>query len=132
MFLLNFSHRLTPPQLDQLETLTGTGLERVISVSAQFDTEQPFVPQVAAMLTSVPLTDEQWQGLPLLIVPPALNFITAVLLAELHGRMGHFPAIVRLRPVKDSTPPRFEVAEVINLQAVREAGRQQRGEPTGD
>ena len=35
------------------------------------------------------------------VVPPALNFITAVLLAELHGRMGYFPAIVRLRPVAE-------------------------------
>jgi hypothetical protein len=46
-----------------------------------------------------------------------------VLLAELHGRMGYFPAIVRLRPMPESVPPRFEVAEVINLQAVREHAR---------
>ncbi len=120
MFLLNFSHPLTPAQLAQLEALTGAGVERVIVVPAQFDTQQPFVPQVEALLAQVPLTAEEWQTMPLLVVPPALNFITAVLLAELHGRMGYFPAIVRLRPVAESMPPAFEVAEVINLQAVRD------------
>jgi hypothetical protein len=133
MLLLNFSHPLTPAQLTQLEALignhpegTGAAVERVIAVPAQFDTQQPFVPQVEAMLAQVPLTADEWQTIPLLIVPPALNFITAVLLAELHGRMGYFPAIVRLRPVTESVPPRFEVAEVINLQAVRETARRQR------
>ena len=103
----------------------------MIAVPAQFDTEQPFVPQVEAMLASVPLTAEEWQTAPLLVVPPALNFITAVLLAELHGRMGYFPAIVRLRPVEESVPLRFEVAEVINLQAVREAARRHRQGTSG-
>ena len=78
------------------------------------------------MLAQAPLTSEAWQTTPLLIVLPALNFITAVLLAELHGRMGYFPPIVRLRPAAGSTPPRFEVAEIINLQAVREGARRQR------
>jgi len=131
MILLNFSHPLTPAQLAQLEALTGAGVERAIAVPAQFDTGQPFAAQVETLLAGVPLSAEEWQTAALLIVPPALNFITAVLLAELHGRMGYFPAIVRLRPVADSVPPRFEVAEVINLQAVREAARQRRSGSNG-
>jgi len=126
MLLLNFSHPLTPTQLTQLEMLTGARVERVVTVPAQFDPGQPFLPQVETMLAQVPFTAEEWQTTPLLVVPPALNFITAILLAELHGRMGYFPAIVRLRPVAESVPPRFEVAEVINLQAVRAAARTQR------
>lgn len=126
MILLNFSHPLTPAQLAQLEAITGAAVERVIAAPAQFDTGRPFAPQVLDLLAQVPLTAEEWQTTPLLIVPPALNFITAVLLAELHGRMGYFPPIVRLRPAPESLPPRFEVAEVINLQAVREAARQLR------
>lgn len=124
--LINFSHPLTPAQLAQIEALTGAAVERVIAAPAQFDTEQPFVPQVQAMLAQAPLTSEAWQTTPLLIVPPALNFSAAVLLAELHGRMGYFPPIVRLRPAAGSTPPRFEVAEIINLQEVREGARRQR------
>ncbi len=47
-------------------------------------------------------------------------------MAELHGRTGHFPASIRIRPVSEVTPPRYEVAEVINLQQVRENAREQR------
>ncbi len=131
MLLLNFSHSLTPDQLARVEALTAAHVERVIAVPAQFDHGRPFVPQVQELLAKVPLTAAEWQTVPLLIVPPALNFITAVLLAELHGRMGYFPAIVRLRPVEGSLPPRFEVAEIINLQAVREGARGRRDDVPG-
>jgi len=126
MILLNFSHPLTADHLAQIQALAGAQVERVIEAAVQFDTAQPFVPQVQALLAQIPLTAAEWQTTPLLIVPPALNFITAVLLAELHGRMGYFPPIVRLRPVPNALPPRFEVAEIINLQAVREAARTRR------
>lgn len=123
MILLNFSHPLTPAQRDQLEALLGAAVDRIISVPAQFDTGQPFVPQVQTLLAGIPLTPDEWQTEPLLLVLPSLNFAAAVLLAELHGRMGYFPAIVRLRPVAGVVPPQFEVAEIINLQGVREDAR---------
>ncbi len=49
-----------------------------------------------------------------------------LLLAELHGRMGYFPSILRLRPVRDSLPPAFEIAEILNLQALRDRARQRK------
>jgi len=49
-----------------------------------------------------------------------------VLLAELHGRCGYFPPCIRLRPAQGPVPPQYEVAEVLNLQAVRDAARQKR------
>jgi len=61
---------------------------------------------------------------------PSLNFIAALLLAELHGRMGYFPPILRLRPAEGSVPPRYAVAEILNLQALRDAARLKR-EPRG-
>jgi len=39
--------------------------------------------------------------------------------------MGHFPAIIRLRPVGGAAQE-YEVAEVINLQAVCDAARRTR------
>ena len=59
-------------------------------------------------------------------MPPALNFAAVTLIAHLHGRMGYFPPIVRTRPVPDALPPRFEVAEIINLQDVRQRARRKR------
>jgi len=129
MILLNFSHPLTPDHLQQIEALTGQPVERVIEVTSQIDAQQPLVPQVVALADSCDLSPAEWQTLPLLVNPPALNFIAVALLAELHGRMGYFPTILRLRPVPGSTPPRFEVAEVLDLQTVRDTARHKR---TGD
>ncbi len=126
MFLLNFSHPLTPEHLAQVQALTGQPVERVIDVPTQFDPARPFAEQVRALVDSAGLTSAEWQTLPLLINPPSLNAIAVALLAELHGRMGYFPTVIRLRPVAASTPPRFEVAELINLQAVRDRARLQR------
>ncbi len=54
------------------------------------------------------------------------NSGAVALLVELHGRMGYFPPIVRLKPVAGALPPRYEVTEIINLQEVREQARKKR------
>ena len=54
--------------------------------------------------------------------------IAACVLAELHGRMGYFPTIVRLRPVAGSVSREYELAELIGLQDVRDAARLMRRE----
>jgi hypothetical protein len=40
-------------------------------------------------------------------------------------RCGYFPTHLRMRPVPGSTP-RYEPAEVLNLQAVRDEARKRR------
>ena len=127
MLILNFSHPLTEDQKTQIEALTGEKIAEVREIPAQMETGEPFEPQIAAMVESAGLTPKDWQTKPLLIVPPALNFSAVTLLAHLHGLMGYFPPIVRLRPVQGALPPRYEVAEIINLQAVREQARRRRG-----
>jgi hypothetical protein len=127
MILLNFAHPLTPEQIAQIEALSYQKIERVVEVPSQIDPQQPLAPQVVAMADAAGLTPQQWQTESILINLPSLNYSAALLLAELHGRMGYFPPCLRLRPVKDTLPPRFEVAEVLNLQAVRDAARQRRG-----
>ncbi len=42
------------------------------------------------------------------------------------ARMGYFAALLRLKPIPNSTPPQFQVAEVINLQALRDEARMHR------
>ena len=126
MILLNFSHPLTEEHIEQTEALTGQGVEQVINVKTQFDHQHPFVEQVRELVDSIGFSPQEWQTLSFIIQPPALNFIAVTLLAELHGRMGYFPTVLRLRPVPGSTPPQYEVAEIINLQAVRDTARERR------
>ena len=40
--------------------------------------------------------------------------------------MAYLPPVLRLRPVPDSIPPQFEVAEILDLQAVRDRARERR------
>ena len=126
MLLLNFAHPLTDAQLARVRELVGQEIERIIAVPTQLDHARPFDEQVRSLLATVSLTPDQWQTTPLIINPPSLAAITAVLLAEMHGRCGFFPTILRLRPVAGTVPPQFEVAELLHLQAVRDTARTQR------
>lgn len=131
MLLLNFAHPLTPEQLAQLQALLDDASVEVRQVPAHFDAAQPYVPQILALAAACHLSPDEWQSMPILIVPPALNFIAVALLAELHGRMGYFPAVVRLHSLPGSTPPRYEVAEILHLQAIRDKARATRFPPPG-
>jgi len=126
MILLNFAHPLNPDQLAQIESITGQPISQTIEVPSQVQVQDPLPPQITRLVDAALLTPGQWQNEAILVNPPALNFSAVLLVAECHGRMGYFPACVRLKPVPDSLPPRFEVAEILNLQAVRDAARKQR------
>lgn len=126
MNLLNLSHPLTPSQLERIQTLVGQPASAVIEARVQFDVERSFTEQAVALIDSLGITPDRWQAEAWLVVLPSLNYITAVLLAELHGRMGHFPAMVRLRPVANALITEFEVAEIINLEQVRQTARTRR------
>lgn len=126
MLILNFSHPLTDPQRADLENRFGTGLE-VRQLACQFDHARPFADQARELADAVGLSADQWQTERFVVVPPSLAVIAAALLAEIHGRAGYFSPVVRLRPVKDSVPPAYEVAEVLDLQGMRDAARGRRG-----
>lgn len=128
MILLNFSHPFTEHQLTQLAALLDAPIDETRKVPTQFDVDKPFALQAAALVDSVGFSPTFWQTEAIVINPPSLAVIAATVLAELHGRMGYFPPVVRIRPVVDSTPPTYEVAEIINLQAVRDAARHKRQE----
>lgn len=126
MLVVNFSHPLTETQKAQIAAAAAQPVERVVEIRSHFDHQQPFAQQAHLLAEQVGLTSQAWQTTPLLVNPPSLSPIACVILAELHGRMGYFPPVLRLRPVAGSTPPVFEVAEIINLQAVRDAARSRR------
>lgn len=126
MLLINFSHPLTDAQRQAAEALTGGVIDRALNVRTQFDHAAAFAEQVAALVDGIGLTAQEWQSLPLLVIPPSLSTIACAVLAELHGRCGHFPPVLRLRPIANSMPPQFEVAEIVNLPAVRERAREKR------
>ena len=126
MILLNFAHPLTAAQRASVERCSGQALERVVEVKTQLNHDQPFAAQVRQLVEAVGLSSEEWQTLSLVVNLPSLSVVAALVVAELHGRCGYFPALLRLKPVPDTTPPQFAVAEVVNLQMVRDAARHTR------
>ncbi len=126
MIIVNFAHPLPRDQIERIERMTGRKVQRVIEVPVHFDNGADFEAQVQRLVDAVPLSSEEWQTEPVLINPPSLNFIALLLLAELHGRMGYFPAHIRTRPVPDAVPSSYEVAEILDLRAVRDRSRRRR------
>lgn len=126
MIIVNFAHPLTDEQRVQVEQLIGQRITDERQVFCQFDNELPFAPQVQAYVQEAGLSSEAWQGEMTVVNLPGFAPAAATMIAELHGRMGHFPTVLRIRPVAGSTPTIYEAAEVINLQAVRADARRLR------
>jgi hypothetical protein len=125
MLILNFTHPFTSDQRAQIEVLANSSIDEIRTIPVQIDQTEPLEPQITAIVDSVDLSSEEWQTRPLLINPPGYAPAAFVLLAELHGRIGHFPSLIRLRP-KPGPLTTYEVAELLNLQTIREAARKRR------
>lgn len=125
MLILNFTHPLTQEQQAQIEALANTSIDEVRTIRVQINQEEPLEPQITALVDAVGLSSEEWQTHHILINPPGYAPAAFVLLAELHGRIGHFPALIRMRP-KPGPITTYEVAELLNLQAIRDKARTRR------
>lgn len=126
MILLNFSHPLTPAQQQQIAAITSHPIAASHHIACQMDNSEPFAAQIRTIANAIPLTSAQWQSAPILVNPPAYAPAAAAMLAELHGHIGHFPAIIRIRPIVNSLPTQYEVAEIVDLQTIRNSARTQR------
>jgi len=117
--LINFSHPITETQRADIAAAAGVDDLAIIEVPTHFDPAAAYGPQAEALVAAVGLAPAEWQTRPIVVNLPAFNVIAALVLARLHGQMGHFPAIVRIRPVEGAVPPRFVFAELIDLNAHR-------------
>lgn len=125
---VNFSaHPLLPGQLQEIQKKMGWPKVTEIAVkSGSVPETQRFGLLALQVVEQIDLTHEEWQSLPLVVIPAGYASLWSLLLAELHGRMGHFPDLVRLRPANKEADERFEVAEIIRLQDARNQARAKR------
>jgi hypothetical protein len=122
--IVNFGRPITGEQQEQISRLLNVQISEVIKleeVPPRFSDEEPFEFQIAQLVDRIGLTSEEWQTLRILVNPPGFAPAAAALVAELHGRMGHFPHLIRLRPSDDPTV--YEVAEIMELQRIRDTAR---------
>ncbi|GAB4444707.1 MAG: CRISPR-associated protein Csx15 [Chloroflexi bacterium OHK40] len=125
ILLLNYTHPLTPAQREQGAALLGE-VPELRELATHVDRACPLVEVARELADAAGLTPEGWQTTPLVLNPPPLAPLALALIAELHGRCGGFAALLNLRPVAGSTPTRYEVAEIVNLQVLRETARRRR------
>src|SRR5437868_12544133 len=125
MLILNFTHPLTDEHKSQIEALAGLLVDEIRIIPVQIDQDEPLEAQIVAIVDAARLSSEEWQTRSLLINPPGYAPAAFILLAELHGRIGHFPSLIRLRP-KPGPVTSYEVAELLNLQTIRETARKRR------
>jgi hypothetical protein len=117
MRLLNFAHPISAQQLTQIRGLLGAPVE-VVNVRVDLDHARGFEQQIHSLLDGLRMTSAEWRRIPIVINLPGLATAAAVLLAQMLGRTGSLPAVVRMRPA--TTGKGFEVAEILDLERVRE------------
>lgn len=125
MLILNYTHPLTDQQLEQIEALAGERIDEVRAVPVQINQEEPLAPQIEELIAASGLTPQEWQTRHILINPPGYVPAASVLLAMLHGRIGHFPTLLRIRPRHGATTS-YDVSELLNLQSIRDLSRIER------
>jgi hypothetical protein len=125
LLLLNYSHPLGAADLAMVAAACGA-MPEILDLAVTVDRARPLGDVARDLADAAGLSAEEWQTRPLLLNPPALAPVALALIAELHGRRGGFPAMLNVRPVEGSTPTRYELAEVLNLQNIRDAARDRR------
>lgn len=123
--IVNLGRPLTNEQQEQISRLLDVQISEIVEpdeVPPCFDDEALYELQVTRLVGSLGLTSEEWQTLRIVVNLPGFAPAAAALVADLHGRMGHFPHLIRLRPSPDDRTV-FEVAEIMELQRIRDTAR---------
>jgi len=130
MILLNFSHPITDDQERQIERALGNDVAgetlNIVKIDSQFDIGLDFADQITALTDACQLSPNEWQTERILINLPALSTAAALLLAELHGRCGYYLPALRFKQVDGSIPPRYELAEILDINSQRQNARKRR------
>lgn len=123
--LLNFTRTFQDQQIKQLEDELDCFIEHVWpNTKANFDLNTPLEPQIKNMVDGLGFTPEEWEEAGHFVVSlPGLPEPAAVLIAELHGRMGYFPTIVRRHKDDRDDSGVYVLAEIINLSNIRDKAR---------
>ena len=103
--------------------MIGQPVSEIIEIKTQLDEDEMFDTQIVKLVNKVGFTSKEWQDGKFLVHLPGFSQAAATVLAELHGRIGHFPTILRVRGIENTSPRQFELAEIINLQNTRDTAR---------
>jgi hypothetical protein len=120
MILINFSAPFKPLQISQVEALSHEPVTRVVDLVFNIDSDMQVLPQFKNTMSRLKLSNTDLQAELVVVNLPQQNYLSVMVLAELHARMGYFPPIVRTRMRASGILPFYEVAEVVDLQTIED------------
>ena len=120
MILINFGAPFKTLQLSQARAFLHEPITRVIDLSFNVDIDQEVLLQFKKTMGRLKLSNADLRDEPVVVNLPQQNYLSVMVLAELHARMGYFPRIIRARMKASGILPFYEVAEVIDLQAIED------------
>jgi len=126
--VLNFSgHPVLSGQQKAIQKRMGWPKLEVIDVPMGTIAEDENFLKIAILkVDGIDLLPDEWQTFSLVAIPSGYAPLWSALLAEIHGRLGHFPDVVRLRPSPQGEKEKFEVAEILDLRDIRHQARTKR------
>ncbi len=126
--VLNFSgHPVLSKQQNKIRKLMGWPKIEIIDVPVgTVQEDENFLKTAICKVDGIDLLPGEWQRFSLVAVPAGYSPLWSALLAEIHGRLGHFPDVVRLRPAPQGEKEKFEVAEILDLRDIRHHARAKR------
>lgn len=125
---LNFSgHPVLPGQQKAIQKRMGWPNIEIIDVPmGTVKEDENFLKTAIRKVDDIDLLPDEWQTFSLAVIPSGYSPLWSALLAEIHGRLGHFPDVVRLRPAPQGEKEKFEVSEILDLRDIRHQARAKR------
>ena len=120
MILINFGVTFKPLQISQAEAFLHEPITRVINLPFDIDFDQEVLSQYKKTMGKLKLSNDELCSEPVVVNLPMQNYLSTMVLTELRARMGYFPRIIRTRIRASGILPYYEVAEVIDLQAIED------------
>ncbi len=128
LFVLNFGHRLARDVVEQLRPCEE--IYCPLNLDMDQETMSQVVNRVRIAVSEVKKRGGALDGsVPVAVVLPGITEGAALVLAEIHGRVGAFPKILRLRRRADATYGLFENGPsggIFDLEKFRQSARGRR------
>lgn len=124
MTLLNLAEPLTKEDISAIAALSGKTVRKLLQIKPVFSDRLPLVPQVRTFISGLDMSEKEWKSTSLVVCLPADSVVAAIMVAEIAGRRGRTPSVVRF--IRDGNTGRPEPSEVISLHEVRKEVRQER------
>lgn len=122
MIMLNFAEPLTEEAVSAISALSGRTVRRVVNLPPKFADNLPLVPQVRTLLDQAGFSKREWETTSLVVCLPNDPAAAALIVAEVAGRRGRTPSIVRF--IHEGPTGKKEPSEIISLHEVRKEARQ--------